>query len=77
MGFLGHRTVLVQVCQGISKLFFIQVVPVCVTSNSVLGLNFCTAFPGFLACRISDDGHSEQCEMTAHYNFNFHLSNNE
>ena len=33
-------TVLVQVSQGISKLFCIQVVPVCVTSNSVLGLNF-------------------------------------
>ena len=36
-------TVLVQVSQGISKLFCIQVVPVCVTSNSVLGLNFLRA----------------------------------
>ena len=33
-------TVLVQVSQGISKLFFIQVPPFCVTSNSVLGFTF-------------------------------------
>ena len=40
MGCLGHMTVLVHVSQGISKMFCIQVVPVCVTSNSVLGLTF-------------------------------------
>ena len=39
-GVSGSYDSLVQVSQGISKLFCIQVVPVCVTSNSVLGLTF-------------------------------------
>ena len=30
-----------------------------------------------LACRISGGGHSEQCEVTTHFNFNFHFYNNE
>ena len=30
-----------------------------------------------LACRISGVCHSEQCEMTTHFNCNFHFHNNE
>ena len=34
VGWFSHMTVLVQVSQGITKLFCIQVVPVCVTPSS-------------------------------------------
>ena len=33
--------------------------------------------PAFIVCRLLDAGHSDQCEVISHCNFNFHFSNNE
>ena len=36
-----------------------------------------TSFPAFIVCRLLDWGHSDQCEVTSHYSFDFYFSNNE
>ena len=33
--------------------------------------------PAFMVCRLFDDGHSDQCEVISHCNFDLHFSNNE
>ena len=35
---------------------------------------FSTPSPVFIVCRHFDDGHSDQCEMISHYNFDLHFS---
>ena len=37
---------------------------------------FSTPFPAFIAYRLFDDGHSDQCEMISHCTFDLHFSNN-
>ena len=37
---------------------------------------FSTPSPAFV-CRLSDDGHFDQCEVISHCSFNLHFSNNE
>ena len=36
-----------------------------------------TLSPGFIVCRLFDDGHSDQREVIAHCGFDLHFSNNE
>ena len=36
-----------------------------------------TPSPGFIVCRLFDDGHSDQCEVISLYSFDLHFSNNE
>ena len=40
---------------------------------------FSTSSPAFIVCRFFffDDGHYDQCEMTPHFSFDLHFSNNE
>ena len=38
---------------------------------------FSTPSPAFIVCRLFDDGHSDQCEVLSHCNFDLHFSNNE
>ena len=38
---------------------------------------FSTPSPGFIVCRLVDDGRSEQCEVISHCSFDLHFSNNE
>ena len=38
---------------------------------------FSTPFPAFIVCRLSDDSHSDQCELISHFSFDLHFSNNE
>ena len=33
--------------------------------------------PAFIVCRLFDEGHSDQCEVTSHCGFDLHFSNNE
>ena len=40
-------------------------------------LLFFTPSPAFIVCRLFDDGHSDQCEVTYHCSFDLHFSNNE
>ena len=37
---------------------------------------FSTPSPAFV-CRLSDDGHFDQCEVISYCSFNLHFSNNE
>ena len=38
---------------------------------------FSTLSPAFIVSRLSDDGHSDQCEIISHCSFDLHFSNNE
>ena len=38
---------------------------------------FSTSSPGFIICRLFDDGHSDWCEVISHCSFDLHFSNNE
>ena len=38
------------------------------------GSIFSTLSLVFIVCRHFDDGHSDQCEMISHYNFDLHFS---
>ena len=38
---------------------------------------FSTPSPAFIVSRLSDDGHSDQCEIISHCSFDLHFSNNE
>ena len=59
MGLLGCMVVLFLVFKGISLLFSIVVVPVCIPTSSIEGFLFSTPSPMFIVCRLFDDGHSE------------------
>ena len=41
------------------------------------GSLFSTLSPALIVCRLFDDGHSDQCEVISHCNFDLHFSNNE
>ena len=38
--------------------------------------NSFTAFPGFVICRLFNDGPSDQCEVVLHCSFDLYFSNN-
>ena len=38
---------------------------------------YSTLSPAFIACRLFDDGHSDQYEVISHCSFDLHFSNNE
>ena len=40
------------------------------------GSLFSTPFPIFIACRLFDDSHSDQCEVIPHCSFDLHFSDN-
>ena len=77
VGLLGHKAVLFPVFQGISALFSIVAVLVCIPTNSVRGVSFSTLFPEFIACRLLDSSHSDWREMVPHCGFDLHFSDNE
>ena len=39
------------------------------------GSLFSTLSPALIVCRLFDDGHSDQCEVISHCNFDLHFSN--
>ena len=41
------------------------------------GSLFSTPSSVFIVCRFFDDGHSDQCEVICHCNFNLHFSNSD
>ena len=78
VGLLGHMAVLFPVFKGISTLFSIVAVLVCIPTNSVKeGSFFPTPSPAFIACRLLDLSHSDWCEMVPHSGFDLHFSDNE
>ena len=42
----------------------------------MVGSLFCTPSPAFVNCRITNDGHSDRCEVVPHCSFDLHVSNN-
>ena len=38
------------------------------------GSLFSTSSPAFVICRLTNDGHSDQCEVVAHCSFDLHFS---
>ena len=77
MGLLGCLEVLVPIFKGMSTLFSIVAVPVCIPTNSVRRFLLSTPSPAFIVCRLFDDGHSDWHEMILHCGFDLHFSNNE
>ena len=77
MGLLGCKAVLFPVFKGISTVFFIVAVPVCIPTNRVKGFSFLHTLPAFIVCRLFDDGPSDQCEMISHCGCDLCFSDNE
>ena len=75
VGLLGHMAVLFPVFKGISTLFSVVAVLVCIPTNS--GSLFSTPSPAFIVCRLFDSSHSDQHEMAPHCGFGLHFSDNE
>ena len=73
VGLLGHMAVLFAVFKGISTLFSIVAVLVCIPTNSVEGSPFSTSSPAFIACRLLDCSHSDWREMVRHCGFDWHF----
>ena len=77
VGLLGCLEVLFPVFKGMSTLFSIVAVPVCIPTNSERRFLLSTPSPKFIVCRLFDDGHSYWREMIPHCDFDLHFSNNE
>ena len=77
VGLLGHMAVLFPVFEGISTLFSIVAVPVCIPTISVEGSLFSTPSAAFIVCSLFDGSHSDWCEMIPHCGFDLHFSDNE
>ena len=64
--------------KGISTLFSIVAVLICIPTNSVRGFPFlCTLSSSFAICRLFDSSHSDLHEMVLHCGFDLHFSDNE
>ena len=59
VGLLGHMAVLFLVFKGISTLFSIVAVLVCIPTNSI-SVSFSTSSPAFIVCRLLDNSHSDR-----------------
>ena len=66
----------IQFFKGNSILFSIAAAPSYITTNSIGGCLF-PNLSQYLFVDISDDGHSDKCEVILHCSFNFHFSNNQ
>ena len=65
-GLLDHMTILFFVFWGISILFSIGAVPVCISIISAEGSLFSTSPSAFVICRLFSDGSSDQYEVVPH-----------
>ena len=64
---LSHMAVLFQIFKGISTVFSIVAVLVCIPTNSVKRSLFSTPSPAFIACRLLDSSHSDWREIVPHW----------
>ena len=51
--------------------------PFYIPTNSVKGSLYGILSPASIICSLSDDGHSDWCEVIPHGGFDLHFSNNE
>ena len=77
VGLLGHMVVLFLVFKGISLPSSIVAVSIYIPTNSARAFPFLHTLCSIYCCRLFDDGHSDQCEVTSHCSFDFHFCNNE
>ena len=63
--------------KGTSILFFIVAASIYIPTNRVRGFPFLHTFFTIIACRLFEDGHSEQYEVIPHCSFGLHFSSNE
>ena len=77
VGLLCHMVVLFLVFKGISIPSSTVVVSIYVPTSSARAFLFSTHFPAFIACRLFDDGYSDQCEMIPHCSLDLHFSSNK
>ena len=63
--------------KGISTLFSIVAVLVCIPTIIVSGILFSTPSPAFIACRLLDSSHPDWREIVPHCLFDLHFSDNE
>ena len=77
VGLLGGMAILFSVFKGISTLFSIVAVPVCIHINSLWEFPFLHTLSSFIVCRLFDNGYSDWCEMIPHCGFDLQFSNNE
>ena len=73
---LGFMVALFLIFWGTSVLFSIVVVPVYIPTNSGGGFPFFHILSAFIIYKLFNDGHSDQCEVVSHYDFNLYFSNN-
>ena len=60
-------------------LFSIVVVPAYIPTDSVVqeGSLYSTPPPSFVICGLTNDGHSDWCEVVSHGSFDLHFSYNQ
>ena len=69
--------VLLLTFKGTSILFFIVAASIFIPTNSVKRFPFLHTFFTIIACRLFDDGHSDQYNVIPHCSFGLHFSSNE
>ena len=73
-GIAGLYGSFILVFKEISMLSSIVAVSTYIPTNSARGYPFLHILStSFIACRLFDDGHSDQCEMIVHCSFDFGL----
>ena len=70
-------TVLFPVFKGISSLFSIVAVLVCIPTNSKRVPFFSAPSSAYIVCRLLDSSHSDWHEMVPHLSFDLHFSDHE
>ena len=54
-------------------MFSIMAAPISIPTNTVGEFLFLHTSPAFIIYRLFDDGHSDQCEVIPHCNFDLHF----
>ena len=77
VGLLGYIIVLVLVFWGISIMFYIMAISICIPTKSARRFPFLHTLSNIYCLWIFYDGHSDWSEVIPHCNFDLHCSNNE
>ena len=73
----SHGSFIPHFFKGISILFSIWLYQFTFPPTVQKFSLFSTSASPFIVCKFFDDGHSDQCEVIPHCNFDLHVSNNE
>ena len=73
-GIAGSKSSSFLIFWGNSILLSTVAAPVCIPTNSALGLPFSAFLPALTVCWFINDHHSDRSEVISHCAFNVHLS---